>query len=150
MEILSYILSLLGLASMVTASLIKGEKMKKILATDYYHISLSQDVVGIESAVALKNGYALAVALTIGVNQREFGIDSALHFNSQAAVFGQSVKEMAKLLEGRESDIIYVAERSEDEDIFLFGPDLVAQLRKKQNVMMDHYLELQRLWARHN
>ena len=31
MEILSYILSLLGLASMITASLIKGEKMKKIL-----------------------------------------------------------------------------------------------------------------------
>ena len=74
------------------------EKMKKILATDYYHISLSQDVVGIESAVALKNGYALAVALTIGVNQREFGIDSALHFNSQAAIFGQAVKEMYKLL----------------------------------------------------
>lgn len=31
MEILSYILSLLGLASMIIASLIKGEKMKKIL-----------------------------------------------------------------------------------------------------------------------
>lgn len=31
MEILSYILSLLGLASMITASLVKGEKMKKIL-----------------------------------------------------------------------------------------------------------------------
>lgn len=31
MEILSYILSLLGLASMIIASLVKGEKMKKIL-----------------------------------------------------------------------------------------------------------------------
>lgn len=31
MEILSYVLSLLGLASMIIASLIKGEKMKKIL-----------------------------------------------------------------------------------------------------------------------
>ncbi len=31
MEILSYILSLLGMASMITASLIKGEKMKKTL-----------------------------------------------------------------------------------------------------------------------
>ena len=74
------------------------EKMKKIMATDYYHISLSTDVVGIESAVALKNGYALGIALTIGVNQKEFGIDSELHFNSQAAVFGQSVKEMSRLL----------------------------------------------------
>ena len=69
------------------------------MATDYYHISLSTDVVGIESAVALKNGYALGVALTIGVNQKEFGIDSELHFNSQAAIFGQAVKEMYKLLD---------------------------------------------------
>lgn len=74
------------------------EKLRGIMQTDYYHISLSTDVIGIESAVALKNGYALGVALTIGVNQKAFGIDSELHFNSQAAIFGQSVKEMAKLL----------------------------------------------------
>ena len=72
--------------------------MKKIMATDYYHISLSTDVTGIESAVALKNGYALGIALTIGLNQKEFGLDSELHFNSQAAIFGQSVKEMYRLL----------------------------------------------------
>ena len=74
------------------------EFLRSVMQTDYYHISLSTDVVGIESAVALKNGYALGIALTIGVNQRNFGIDSELHFNSQAAVFGQSVREMAKLL----------------------------------------------------
>ena len=74
------------------------EKLKSIMQTDYYHISTTTDVVGIESAVALKNGYALAIALTIGLNQRAFGIDSELHFNSQAAVFGQSVREMTKLL----------------------------------------------------
>lgn len=75
------------------------KKLKKIMATDYYHVSLSSDVVGIESAVALKNGYALGVALTIGVNQKNFGLDSELHYNSQAAVFGESVREMSKLLE---------------------------------------------------
>ena len=75
------------------------KKLKSIMATDYYHISLSTDVTGIESAVALKNGYALGIALTIGLNQKEFGIESELHFNSQAAVFGQGVKEMYKLLE---------------------------------------------------
>lgn len=72
--------------------------IKSAMATDYYHISLSTDIVGVESAVALKNGYALGIALTIGLNQKEFGIDSELHFNSQAAVFGQSVREMYKLL----------------------------------------------------
>ena len=75
------------------------KKLKEYMATDYYHVSLSHDVVGVESAVALKNGYALAIALTVGLNQREFGIDSPLHFNSQAAVFGQSVREMQKLLD---------------------------------------------------
>lgn len=79
-------------------------RLKRIMATDYYHISLTTDVVGIESAVALKNGYALGIALTIGINQREFGIDSELHYNSQAAVFGQSVREMAGLLRYQGAD----------------------------------------------
>lgn len=74
------------------------EFIKSVMATDYYHISLSTDVVGIESAVALKNGYALGIALTIGLNQKSFGNDT-LHFNSQAAVFGQAVKEMSRLLD---------------------------------------------------
>ena len=72
--------------------------IKSAMATDYYHISLSTDIVGVESAVALKNGYALGIALTIGLNQKAFGLDSELHYNSQAAVFGQSVREMYKLL----------------------------------------------------
>jgi len=75
------------------------EKLRAIMATDYYHISITTDVVGIESAVALKNGYALGVALTVGLNQKTLGIHSELHYNSQAAVFGQSVKEMYRLLQ---------------------------------------------------
>ena len=73
-------------------------EIKELMQTDYYHISLSTDVVGIESAVALKNGYALGIALTIGINQKNFGLDSELHFNSQAAVLGQAEKEMYTLL----------------------------------------------------
>jgi len=74
-------------------------RLKQWMQTDYYHISITTDVLGIESAVALKNGYALGIALTIGLNQRAFGIDSPLHYNSQAAVFGQAFKEMYRLLE---------------------------------------------------
>jgi len=73
--------------------------IKAAMATSYYHISLSTDIVGVESAVALKNGYALGIALTIGLNQKAFGLESELHFNSQAAVFGQAVREMNKLLQ---------------------------------------------------
>lgn len=74
------------------------EYLKNLMQTDYYHISVTTDIVGIESAVALKNGYALGIALTIGLNQKKFGNDT-LHFNSQAAVFGQATKEMYRLLQ---------------------------------------------------
>ena len=74
------------------------DMMKRTMQTDYYHIKTTDDVIGIESAVALKNGYALGVALTIGVNIRRTGND-VLHFNSQAAVFLQASREMRKLIE---------------------------------------------------
>ena len=74
------------------------KKLKEAMQTSYYHISITTDITGIESAVALKNGYALGVALTIGLNQAAFGNDT-LHFNSQAAVFGQATREMSRLLE---------------------------------------------------
>lgn len=82
------------------------KRIRSIIETEYYHVSLSTDVIGIESAVALKNGYALAVALTIGVNQKNFGIDSELHYNSQAGVFAQSIREMQKLLSYQGADTI--------------------------------------------
>lgn len=74
------------------------EMLRASMRTDYYHISITTDVNGIESAVALKNGYALGIALTIGLNLKAFGNDE-LHFNSQAAVFGQATKEMNRLLD---------------------------------------------------
>ena len=71
--------------------------MKAAMSTDYYHISLTNDVEGLESAVALKNGYALAVAMTIGLVNRT--MNDGLHYNSQAGAFYQAVKEMRYLLE---------------------------------------------------
>ncbi len=73
--------------------------MKEAMQTDYYHISTTNDVEGLESAVALKNGYALAVAMTIGLVNRDLGPEAGLHYNSQAAAFYQAVKEMRYLLE---------------------------------------------------
>ncbi|MBR2461175.1 MAG: glycerol-3-phosphate dehydrogenase [Clostridia bacterium] len=72
--------------------------MRDMMKTSYYHISLTSDVNGLESAVALKNGYALGIALSIGLCQRENGAECGLHFNSQAGVFYQAVREMKRLL----------------------------------------------------
>ncbi|MBE6355581.1 MAG: glycerol-3-phosphate dehydrogenase [Lentisphaerae bacterium] len=72
-------------------------RLQDIMETSYYHVTASTDVMGIESAVALKNGYALGIALTIGENFKRCGKEE-LHFNSQAAVFLQASREMDSLI----------------------------------------------------
>ena len=72
--------------------------IKSLFETDYYHVSLSTDVRGVECAVAMKNAYALTVSLAVGLSYRREG-RAFEHYNSQAALFGQATREMAKLLE---------------------------------------------------
>ncbi len=87
-------------------------RLKAMLATPYYHISLSTDVIGVECAVALKNCYALGVSLAIGLEESKHGMGCTQTYNPQAALFGQSVKEMArflKLLGGRDESLVYGA-----------------------------------------
>ncbi len=74
------------------------EKLKKMLATPYYHITPTTDICGLETAVALKNAYALGVSLAIGLAEKRDGEDCVLQYNPQAALFGQAVKEMRKLI----------------------------------------------------
>jgi glycerol-3-phosphate dehydrogenase (NAD(P)+) len=72
--------------------------IRSLFETDYYHVSLSTDVRGVECAVALKNAYALGVSLAIGMSYKREGRQFE-HYNSQAALFGQAVKEMIRLLD---------------------------------------------------
>ena len=86
-------------------------KTKAMFEAPFYHISLSTDVTGVECAVAMKNTYALAVTLAVGLAERREGI-GAIHYNSQAALFSQSVREMRRLLRltgGRDDNIVYGA-----------------------------------------
>lgn len=86
--------------------------LKETFACRYYHVSLSTDVVGVECAVAMKNAYALGVSLAIGLAEKRDQRIGAIHYNSQAALFGQSVKEMTQLLEligGGKENIIFGA-----------------------------------------
>jgi glycerol-3-phosphate dehydrogenase (NAD(P)+) len=87
-------------------------KFKAMLNTDFYHISLTDDVTGLECAVALKNAYALGVTLAVGLSERTEGAGGRQHYNSQAALFGQSVREMRRLIKhlgGRDDNIVYGA-----------------------------------------
>ena len=72
--------------------------MKQAMQRPYYHISLTNDVIGLESAVALKNAYAMAVTLAVGLNIRWHGEEEVQHFNSQAGTFTQAVRETHALM----------------------------------------------------
>ena len=73
--------------------------LKETFACPYYHVSLSTDVVGVECAVAMKNAYALGVSLAVGLAEKRDGRVGAIHYNSQAALFGQSLREMTRLIQ---------------------------------------------------
>jgi glycerol-3-phosphate dehydrogenase (NAD(P)+) len=73
-------------------------KLKSMLQTDYYHISVTTDVAGLECAVAMKNAYALGVALAIGLNEKLHGEESPERYNPQAALVVQSTREVMKLM----------------------------------------------------
>lgn len=58
--------------------------------------------------------------------------------------------EIIRLIEGREREMLITAPTPALEDIFLFSPDLVAQLRKKIDIMLDHQLDGKRVFVTHN
>ena len=74
-------------------------RLRDLLAAGYYHIWLSTDVAGVETCAALKNAYALAVGLAVGMMEAA-GPDGLAHsYNPQAALFGQSCYEMRRLVQ---------------------------------------------------
>ncbi|MGN0867041.1 MAG: glycerol-3-phosphate dehydrogenase [Oligosphaeraceae bacterium] len=80
--------------------------LKSRLITTYYHIQPTQDVLGIECAVAMKNAYAVGVSLAIGLAKQQ-GVALS---NPQASLFGQAVREMLRLvhlLGGQTDSVIY-------------------------------------------
>jgi glycerol-3-phosphate dehydrogenase (NAD(P)+) len=79
------------------AALLPG--LQSLFATDYYHIEVSSDAVGVEVCAALKNAYAMAVGFAAGLHEARGGAPGkvAMH-NYEAAVFAQAAKEMAELV----------------------------------------------------
>lgn len=74
------------------------EMIRDTLLTPYYHINTTTDVVGFEIAAAIKNIYALAVSMAIGVAESKDGLGCRPHFNSQSGLFAQSIREMETII----------------------------------------------------
>jgi len=71
-----------------------------IFQTDYYRILPTDQIVGVEMAVALKNAYALGVNIAKGILSRQGGCDqagAAMH-NLAAALFARGIAEMETFL----------------------------------------------------
>ncbi len=72
-------------------------ELRDALRTEYYHISVTDDIAGIETAVALKNAYAMAVSLAIGVYT--VNDPSRLEkYNAQAGLFYEAAREMRSII----------------------------------------------------
>lgn len=75
------------------------ERIAAEIRTDYYHIWTSTDVVGVEVCAALKNAYAMGVAIPAGMHTARGGEPGsvAMH-NYESAVFAQAVVEMQRIV----------------------------------------------------
>ena len=59
-----------------------------------------------------------------------------------------NVDELIGLLQSARHPLLAVAPTPAEEDIFLLNPDLVAQLRRKVRIMLDHQLDANRIYQR--
>lgn len=72
-------------------------ELRDSLRTEYYHISVTDDIVGIETAVALKNACAMAVSLAIGV-YTENDPSRPEKYNAQSGLFYEAAREMRSII----------------------------------------------------
>jgi glycerol-3-phosphate dehydrogenase (NAD(P)+) len=76
------------------------DQLCDLLRNPYYHLWTSTDLVGVETCVALKNAYALAVGLVQGWLEKEGTADNgAVMHNLAAAIFAQGLWETAYLVD---------------------------------------------------
>jgi len=76
--------------------------LKKLLATNYYHTFISDDVNGIEVCAAIKNIFSIAIGSAKGLNNNKN------YLNTSAALFSQSVFEMelfVTMLKGKKETV---------------------------------------------
>jgi glycerol-3-phosphate dehydrogenase (NAD(P)+) len=82
--------------------------LKSLFSTPYYHIWISPDYREVEICAALKNGYALAIGMEVGIMEKTGADGLALMYNPQAALFAQSCLEMRSLLKSQGGKEDYV------------------------------------------
>ncbi len=81
-----------------------------LIRTPYYHVWTSTDFVGVETCVAMKNIYALAVGLVHGLLEKDgVAANDAMMHNLSAAIFAQGITETSYIVDylgGKQSTVL--------------------------------------------
>tara|TARA_Y100000590_G_scaffold461099_1_gene621909 strand:- start:27 stop:1055 length:1029 start_codon:yes stop_codon:yes gene_type:complete len=87
------------------------EQISKLVSTDYYHVSTSNDVIGVETCAAIKNIFSMAVGASQGLCNSTKSNEKN-YLNTAAALIQESVYEMITIVEklnGKKETVIGLA-----------------------------------------
>lgn len=86
-----------------------AEKLCDMLATDYYHPRVSDDMEGVELCAAFKNFFAISVGWAQGQHEKAAKTENnAFNFNAASIIFDQAIAEMmvlARFLGGKDRSV---------------------------------------------
>jgi glycerol-3-phosphate dehydrogenase len=86
-----------------------AQKLCEMLATDYYHPRVSEDMEGVELCAAFKNFFAISVGWAQGQLETAAKTENnALNFNAASVLFDQAIAEMmvlARSLGGKDRSV---------------------------------------------
>ena len=102
-----------GLANRVQSGVVIANKnlntaksLSKMLSTDYYRVSVSSDINGVEVCAAIKNIFSMVIGAASGLNKKKS--EDNLYLNTSATLVKQSVYEMevfAEFLKGKKETV---------------------------------------------
>ena len=87
------------------------EQISKLVSTDYYHVSISNDVIGVETCAAIKNIFSMAVGASQGLCD-SIKSKEKNYLNTAAALIQESIYEMITFVEklkGKKETVIGLA-----------------------------------------
>tara|TARA_B100000945_G_scaffold308518_1_gene298320 strand:- start:1066 stop:2097 length:1032 start_codon:yes stop_codon:yes gene_type:complete len=83
-----------------------AKSLAKMLSTDYYHVSVSSDINGVEVCAAIKNIFSMVIGAASGLNKIK--PKGNLYLNTSATLVKQSIHEMevfSEFLKGRKDTV---------------------------------------------
>ena len=88
-----------------------AKQISKLVATDYYHVFTSEDIVGVEICAAIKNIFSMAVGASQGLCDSMTSKEKN-YLNTAAALIQQSIYEMiifVEKLKGKKETVVGLA-----------------------------------------